>query len=59
MRRVVKRYHVKAWGSPEHPDLDYEADEIPADLTWKYPCIIVSLQHSVRLDDLKEGLVQR
>ena len=40
---MSKRFHVIAWGSDEHPDLDYFTDESPNDLGWKYPCINIAL----------------
>lgn len=53
---VVKRYHVVAWGSAEHPDLCIETDTLPADLNWKYPFVSISRQDVVRLSDLRYRL---
>ena len=36
------RFRVQAWGSDEHPDLDFETDNPPRDLGWKYPFISVA-----------------
>jgi hypothetical protein len=34
-------YRIKAWGSEEHPDLDYCSKTVPDDLRWKYPRVDV------------------
>ena len=42
------RYHVKAWGHPTAPDLDYETDA--DDRKWlmqNYPCTFIALQIAV------------
>lgn len=51
------RYHVTAWGSDEHPDLDYETDDPPpSDLTWKYPYVNVALLTPISYEALMAGL---
>ena len=44
---VGERYHIQAWGSPDHPDLDYRTDNPPYDLGWKYPYISVARLHPI------------
>lgn len=50
------RYHVYACGSSEHPDLDYDTDELPADLSTKYPYISVALLEPVSYERMLEAL---
>jgi hypothetical protein len=52
----MKRYRIKASGSGQYPDLDYEADKYPYNLGWMYPVIEVALQHPVSLERLKASL---
>lgn len=36
------RYYVKASGSETFPDIDGEFDEVPSDLTSKYPFVNIA-----------------
>lgn len=36
------RYYVRAWGSDRHPDLNYEATEVPSGLHHRYPFVDVT-----------------
>ncbi len=55
---MTKRYHVHAWGSPDHPDIDGEFDEVPPDLNWKYPFVSTTLQHAISRKELLLNLSQ-
>lgn len=55
-----KRYRVRAWGSDEYPDLDYETDDPPKSFpNWSYPCVSVALQVPISASLLKEALDER
>jgi hypothetical protein len=54
----VPRYHVRAWGTEDHPDLDEFFDAVPADLGWKYPYIDVSDTKVLRLSDVMAAVAR-
>lgn len=53
------RFHLVAWGSPDHPDLDQMCDDYPSDLSSKYPYVQIALLHSVSAKDLRDNLYEK
>lgn len=47
----AQRYHVQAWGSELYPNLDQYCDEPPLNLCMLYPCVSISAQRAVSVDD--------
>ena len=47
------RYHVTAWGSEEHPDLDCEMDGYPSNLAFKYPYVSIAMLNVIRIEDIE------
>jgi hypothetical protein len=52
----MKRYHIKAWGHPIHPDLDYEADVVDDIVRWNYPFLNIALQYAIPASALRDSL---
>ena len=50
------RYHIQAYGSDKYPDLNYETDDCPTDLSWKYPFVDVRMLEPVYDIDMKDSL---
>ncbi len=54
---MPERFHVMAWGSPDHPSLDYRTDEYPEGLAIKYPMVSVARLTDVTLSDIEESFI--
>lgn len=50
------KFHVRAWGSEIHPDIDEVVDGYPSDLGWKYPYVSVAALEAVTEKELTEAL---
>jgi len=55
----MARFHIIAWGSHDHPDLDYESDIRPTDLSWKYPFVTVVALTPVSIADVRDDLLNK
>ncbi len=50
------KYHVSAWGSDIHPNLDYRTDDYPAGLSLLYPMVNVALLKTIPWETIEGGL---
>lgn len=50
------KYRIKAWGSQDLPDLDYEADYVRSDLSWKYPVVQIQRLEPMSREQLQQHL---
>lgn len=49
-------YHIRAWGSERHPDLNYDTSNIPDRLYRIYPFIDITRLDAVPLAAIKNAL---
>jgi hypothetical protein len=41
-QRLMTRYHIQAWGSSLHPDLDEDFEEYPKNAISNYPFLLIT-----------------
>lgn len=50
---AVKSFRIRAWGSQSYKDLDYDSDtDDRAELLERYPCVSISLQRTMTVEDV-------